>query len=117
MIYLLAVANLCNWQWAPSRKSPTSRGRGSDEDIGYFKKEKNCGPFSFVTLEIPDKMKLRPSALEKLLHPMELPEPKTKTFFSTPGNANSDSFLIDLWNFHNIIFQYSPKKFQVLNFF
>ena len=68
MIYLFVVANLCNWQWAPSRKSPTCRERGSDEDIGYFKKEKNCGPFSFVTLEIPDKMKLRPSALEKLCY-------------------------------------------------
>ena len=68
MIYLFVIANLCNWQWAPSRKSPTNRGRGRDDDIGYFKKEKNCGLFSFVTLEIPDKMKLRPSALEKLCY-------------------------------------------------
>ena len=45
---------------------------------------------------------------------MELPElKKTKTFLITPGNTGS--FLIDLWNCHIIFFQYTPKKFQVLN--
>ena len=66
-MYICLLWLICNWQWAPSsRKSPTSRERGRGEDIGYFKKEKNCGLFRFVTQEIPDKMKLRPSALEKL---------------------------------------------------
>ena len=31
----------------------------------------------------------------------------------TPGNTGS--FLIDLWNCDIIFFQYTPKKFQVLN--
>ena len=117
-MYICLLWLICNWQWAPSsRKSPTSRERGRGEDIGYFKKEKNCGLFRFVTPEIPDKMKLCPSALEKLLHRMELPGPKSKTFFNTPGNANFFFFFFffDLWSFCSIIFQYTPKKFQVFN--
>ena len=69
------------------KSNKQGRGRGRGEDIGYFKKEKNCGLFRFVTQEIPGKMKLCPGKIE--LHPMELPGPKTKTFFITPGNANS----------------------------
>ena len=39
-------------------------------------------------LEIPYKMKLYPLTPGKIaLHPMELPGPKTKTFFITPENS------------------------------
>ena len=106
---------ICNWQWAPSRKSPTSRGRGRGEDIGYFKKEKNGGLFRFVTLEIPDKMKLRPSALEKLCYNTPWNFQDQKPRLSSLPLVIPILFLIDLWNFCNIIFQYTHKKFQVFN--
>ena len=44
---------------------------------------------------------------------MELP--KTKTFLITTALEMPALFLIGLWNFHIIFFQYTPKKFQVLN--
>ena len=106
---------ICNWQWAPSRKSPTSRGRGRGEDIAYFlKRKKNCGLFRFVTLEIPDKIKLRPSALEKLCYTSWNVQTKNQDFLQHPL-VMPILFLIDLWNYRNIIFHYTPKKFQVFN--
>ena len=44
---------------------------------------------------------------------MELP--KTKTFLITTALQMPILYLIDLWNFHIIFFQYTPKKFQVFN--
>ena len=96
------------------KSNKQGRGRGRGEDIGYFKKEKNCGLFSFVTQEIPDKMKLRPSALEKLCYtPWNFQDQKPR--LSSAPLVMLILFLIDLCNFRNIIFQYTPKKFQVFN--
>ena len=105
---------ICNWQWVPSGKGPTSRGRGRGEDIGYFKKEKSCRLFRFVTLEIPDKMKLHPSALEKACYTAWNSQDQKPRLSSAPL-VIPILFLIDLWNFRSIIFQCTPKKFQVFN--
>ena len=70
--------------------------------------------FVTLSLEIPDKMKLHPLALEKLCYtPRNFQGQK-------PGLSWSPLempflFLIDLWNCYIMLFQYNPKKFQVLN--
>ena len=80
-------------QWAVSKKVQQSGG-GGGEGAGRVRGEartKNYGLFRFVTLEIPGKMKLRPSALEKLCYiPWNFQDEKPiPTFFSTPGNVSS----------------------------
>ena len=73
------------------QKKSNKKGRGRGEDIAYFlKRKKNCGLFRFVTLEIPDKIKLRPSALEKLCYTSwNFQDQKPRLSSAPPGNANS----------------------------
>ena len=59
-------------------------------------------------------MKLHSSALEKLCYtPWNIQGQKPR--LSWLPLEMPILFLIDLWNFHIIFFQYTPKKFQVLN--
>ena len=90
-----------------SRKNPNRRV----ENIIFWKK--TPGIFRFVTLplEIPDKMKLHPWKLHKIvLHQLEFPRPKAKThgiphdfFWILP--VNFTSFYIDPRNFHILFIQ------------
>ena len=69
---------------------------------------------SRYALEIPDKMKLRPSTLEKFCYtPCNFQD--QRPILSSAPLVMPILFLIDLWNFRNIIFHYTPKKFQVFN--
>ena len=59
-------------------------------------------------------MKIHSSALEKLCYtPWNIQGQKPR--LSWLPLEMPILFLIDLWNFHIIFFQYTPKKFQVLN--
>ena len=83
-----------------------ARGRGV-EDILFWSPP---GIFHFFTLplEIPDKTKLSPWTLHRIvLDPLKIPRPKTQTdrwnfhitFFWSPY-GNSILFLINPWKFH-----------------
>ena len=78
--------------------------------------------FRFVTLpmDITKKTKLHPWKFPKiLLHTLGIPKhPKTKTqfhmkFLYHPWNSNS--FLLDPWNFHMLFLHSILLKFHVLN--
>ena len=89
---------------------------------GHTFLKKSPGMFKFVILplEVLENTSFHPwNSWKALWHRLEIPRPKTKThristwvFFNTPGN--STSILVDLWNFHLIVFQ-NPWRFNVLN--
>ena len=79
----------------------------------------NCGIFRFVIFsfvililleEIPDKMKLSPSTLEKLCYTPWNFQNQDLLDHHCPRNANS--FLIYVWNFHICFFNIPPRNFK-----
>ena len=108
-----------HWVTGLFQKKPK---QGGVEDILFVHCSEFLGFLLYIPLEIPDRTKLHPQKLHKIvLHSSEILRPETtKTpgeiphdfFLITPGN--STLFLINTWKFHLLFLQY-PWKFHILN--
>ena len=102
-----------HWVTGLLQKKPK---QGGVEDMLFVNCSEFFGFLLYIPLEIPDRTKLHPQKLHKIvLHPSEILRPLEiphDFFLIAPGN--SPQFLINPWKFHLLFFQYPCKFFFFL---